>query len=315
MIIAREERFWIDPRTMGKEILVEPQMIDAFARLAGKGTSRRQLFRFALGALGGLALVRREAAAQDSCTAPFIYCDGMCVYSLTSNEHCGACNSACGDLVCVEGVCTACEEIGLTTCEDAIGGGLYCADLTNDLNCGACGNLCTTGPCVDGMCTSTVDCEPGFTECWGQCVDLQTDTFHCGTCFIQCAGEAGPGESSIGVCVAGECQVTCLPDYTMCGERCFDLSSDPANCGACGAACASGSCVDGTCGDSGSTDDTDGGDTSATTLPATGSGATGVSEDPFLKQAPVIGGAAVLAAAGLRWLGRQTTDPGSTPPA
>ncbi|MCA9860174.1 MAG: hypothetical protein KC438_10645, partial [Thermomicrobiales bacterium] len=163
-------------------------MIDTFARFAGQGANRRQLLRYALGALGGLALARREAAAQDPCNAPFMYCDEMCVYSLTSNEHCGVCDNACGDLVCIEGVCTSCEEIGLTTCEDPIGGGRYCADLTNDLNCGACGNLCTTGPCVDGICTSTVECEPGFTECWGECVALQSDAFHCGTCFIQCAG-------------------------------------------------------------------------------------------------------------------------------
>lgn len=38
---------------------------------------------------------------------------------------------------------------------------------------------------------------------------------------------------------------------TLCGAQCSDLRSDPANCGACGAACASGQiCVDAVCGPS-----------------------------------------------------------------
>ena len=271
---------------------MEPRSVDALARYAAQGASRRQLLRFALGAMGGLALARHGAAAQDTCNAPFISCDGMCVYSLTSNEHCGACGNACGDLVCMEGVCSACEDAGLTTCEDPIGGGLYCADLTSSVNdCGTCGNGCTTGPCADGICTSTVDCEPGFTECWGECVDLQTDTFHCGTCFIECAGEVGPGESSVGICVAGECQPVCLDGYTLCDGR----------------------CVAGTCGDSGTTDETDGG--TVTTLPATGGGPTGGSGDSALTSIPIVGGVAVLAAAGWRVLARRETGPGSEPPA
>ena len=70
---------------------MEPRSVDALARYAALGASRRQVLRYALGAMGGLALARHEVAAQDTCTAPFISCDGMCVYSLTSNEHCGAC--------------------------------------------------------------------------------------------------------------------------------------------------------------------------------------------------------------------------------
>lgn len=274
---------------------MEPRSVDALARLAALGASRRQLLRFALGSMGGLALARHGAAAQDTCNDPFIYCDGMCVYSLTSNEHCGTCGNACGDLVCIEGVCTACEDVGLTTCEALSGGslGLHCADLANSVNdCGTCGNGCTTGPCVDGICTSTVDCEPGFTECWGECVDLQTDTFHCGTCFTECAGEVGAGESSVGICVAGECQSVCLDGYTLCD----------------------GQCVAGTCDDSGGTNGT-GAVTPATTLPATGSGPSGGSGDSDLTSIPVVGGVAVLAAAGWRLLARRETGPGSEPPA
>lgn len=266
---------------------MEPQTIDSLARFAAQGSSRRQLLRFALGAIGGMALVRQETAAQDPCIAPFILCDGECVYSLTSNEHCGACDNACGDLVCIEGVCTACEDAGLTTCEDLIGGSLYCAELTTSVNdCGACGNRCTTGPCEDGVCVSTVDCEPGFTECWGECVDLQTDTFNCGSCSMACAGEVGPGESSVGVCVDGACQSVCLEGYTL---------------------------VNGVCTAAGSDDDTTSGTASTTTLPATGSGASRDPQPGTLTAIPIVGGVAVLAAAGWRRLGRSTADPGSGP--
>jgi len=267
---------------------VEPRTIDSFARFAAQGSSRRQLLRYALGAIGGLALARRETSAQDPCIAPFISCNGECVYSLTSNEHCGTCDNACGTLVCIEGVCTACEDADLTTCEDLIGGGLYCADLTTSVNdCGACGNGCTTGPCVDGVCTSTVDCEPGFTECWGECVDLQTDTFHCGACSMACAGEVGPGESSVGVCVDGACQSVCLEGYTL---------------------------VNGVCTESGSDDDTTSGTGSSTTLPATGSGASRDPLDGSLTTLPVVGAAAALTAVGLRWMERQSAEHETEPP-
>jgi len=290
---------------------MEPRIFDTLARSAARGASRRQLLRMALGALGGMALVRHEAAAQSPCNAPFILCDGMCVYSLTSNEHCGACDNACGDLVCIEGACTACEDVGLTTCEDLIGGGLYCADLTDSVNdCGACGNGCTTGPCVDGACVSTAECEPGFTECWGKCVDLQTDTFNCGRCSVACAGEVGSGESSVGYCEAGECHGLCLPGYTLCAGRCLDLSSDPANCGACGNDCGSEACVNGRCGGTappagGST--TNGG---TTVLPATGNGAASRSaQETALARTSLVGAAAALAALGWRMLpGRDIHD-------
>lgn len=41
---------------------------------------------------------------------------------------------------------------------------------------------------------------------------------------------------------------SCADGYTQCGQHCVDLSSDPANCGACGHACPAGvACLAGTC--------------------------------------------------------------------
>ncbi|MGD0675921.1 MAG: hypothetical protein ABSC94_10910 [Polyangiaceae bacterium] len=48
---------------------------------------------------------------------------------------------------------------------------------------------------------------------------------------------------------------SCAPSYTQCGLHCVELDLDPANCGACGAACAPGvACTDGLCASSGDMD-------------------------------------------------------------
>ena len=279
---------------------MDPIQFDGLARLAAMGTSRRHLLRAGLGALVGTLVLERQVAARQECVPPFILCDGECVYSLTSNEHCGACGNACSQDVCVEGVCTSCEAIGLTTCADAVSSDRYCADLsTNINNCGTCGNRCTTGPCQGGTCLSTQECDPGLTECQGVCVDLQTDVAHCGDCATQCFGEAPPGQSDVGECVAGVCQVVCLAGYGRCAGGCADLSSDPNHCGVCFNACASGQCAGGTCVPSeGSPND------GITTLPNTGSGATESDRGVALTPAALVGAGVAVAAAGWRRLRR-----------
>ncbi len=94
-------------------------------------------------------------------------------------------------------------------------------------------------------------CADGQTDCGGVCVDLLTDLNNCGLCGAVC--ESGLVAVA---CIAGECvRTSCPAALTTCGddpnlpyeEHCFDLSSDPSNCGACGNACASGVCSGGVC--------------------------------------------------------------------
>jgi hypothetical protein len=48
-------------------------------------------------------------------------------------------------------------------------------------------------------------------------------------------------------CSNGSCAVTCMGS-TKCGNVCVDTTTDPANCGACGTACATGqTCVASQC--------------------------------------------------------------------
>ena len=66
---------------------------------------------------------------------------------MSDPANCGACQTDCGDLFCLQGACASdCGE--LTECTGA------CVDLVSDsANCGACGSVCGTGSsCVDGQC-------------------------------------------------------------------------------------------------------------------------------------------------------------------
>lgn len=83
-------------------------------------------------------------------------CNGMCVDTNTNPQHCGGCNSPCAS----PKVC------------DATG----CHCPTDRPPCGT--TCCPQGQqCSNGMC-----CPTGLTNCAGQCVDLQTNTNHCGIC-------------------------------------------------------------------------------------------------------------------------------------
>jgi hypothetical protein len=67
----------------------------------------------------------------------------------------------------------------------------------------------------------------------------------CGDCQTQC-GDAAPLCVSNGVGGFG-CAVPCPAGETYCNGVCVDLTSDPANCGACGLACPSQICEQSQC--------------------------------------------------------------------
>jgi len=60
-------------------------------------------------------------------------------------------------------------------------------------------------------------CPTGFVNCRGTCVKTQSNSSHCGGCFIQCS-----------------------QNETCCGGQCSDLCSDSSNCGFCGNTCPEG---------------------------------------------------------------------------
>jgi hypothetical protein len=106
-----------------------------------------------------------------------------------SGEPCGA---GCG-----EGE-TCCWVLGSEQCIDTSSCGL---------NCGGCGHACELGEvCANGACVPWYDhvdpCPLGLTNCGREgeieCVDLEGDVLHCGSCANQCSPEA---DCVDGVCV------------------------------------------------------------------------------------------------------------------
>jgi stigma-specific protein Stig1/cellulase (glycosyl hydrolase family 5) len=191
---------------------MESQRFDDLSRILAASRNRRQLFAAAAGGLAGLFLSFGHRRVQAACPAGQYECGGVCC--------------------------------GLSCCFD------ICIDLVNDPNnCGTCGHVCAQGLiCQIGLCVPAVVCIAPLTDCNGACVDLQTDTYNCGFCGAACVGVPGPGQSSVGQCVNGQCQIVCEPGYYDCGQGCSDLLSDSGNCGACGNACPGGQlCQNGSC--------------------------------------------------------------------
>ena len=189
-----------------------------------------------------------------------IACWGNCVQSLQDKDNCGGCGHACEEgQACTEGKCTVACADDESVCGD------YCAKLTEDpLNCGECGHACTTTQVCDTteegtackemtevnpefVCENTTDPETGaenaMTQCWSECVGLQTDVFHCGACGHAC--DEGFD------CVAGACAKICDSGLNACGDNCYNFQSDYQACGNCETQCTTTqTCVDGVCTDS-----------------------------------------------------------------
>jgi hypothetical protein len=232
---------------------MDEQRFDRLAQALAGSKSRRSVIAAAAAGVFASAFGRGSASAQSDCPAGYAFCEGICRFLENDYNHCGECGNSCGDAACIDSACAPCETIGQTTCWDPIGETNYCADLTTSwIDCGECGNRCTTGPCENGICVSTADCDEGLTECMGQCVDLQTSVYHCGACGNACMGVPPEGQSSIGVCIEGGCQIVCNEGWTACPgdpvDFCAFLGTDNDNCGQCGLVCEPGStCVKGVC--------------------------------------------------------------------
>ncbi len=92
----------------------------------------------------------------------------------------------------------------------------------------------------DGSTVGDAGCVSPAALCDGDCVDLLSDSDHCGSCTTQC-------DLTTEMCLAGQCVFDCGAEY-FCGGTCVDTSSDPQNCGECDLQCPTGiNCVNGEC--------------------------------------------------------------------
>jgi hypothetical protein len=203
----------------------------------------------------GFICAQNAICASGSCICPqgTSYCtSGICTDFDTDSQNCGACGNSCQGGECCSG---------------------SCADLSQDVqNCGACGLRCESGvPCLNGSC----GCPPGTLPCPAGCVNPADDPMNCGDCGIVCE----PGL----ICLGGACYcpdgsepcgrqccdpgtemcsgLQCVPlcPYTMCPGGCYDLTSDPNNCGNCGLSCGGLTCCSGVCTDLANDDNNCGG--------------------------------------------------------
>ena len=123
----------------------------------------------------------------------------------------------------------------------------YSATLGDTLNGKIC---CENHPCATVKQDSSTECHytcsTGYTNCseYGSsvpCVNLQTNSNHCGSCGNAC------NTSNNQYCVNGSC-ITCSGDYRMCMGACVNIKTDNNNCGGCGNKCDSDEeCLNGVC--------------------------------------------------------------------
>lgn len=167
----------------------------------GTGTSRDE---------GGATDEDTEEASLE-CDVEQLSCGGDCIDAGSDPLHCGACFNECREqTLCVAGLCRRPCDAG-----------------------------CMEPPeiCVGSFC----ECTPGFTDCSGGCIDLNTDSLHCGQCDRACPQDQACGD--------GQCRDASCPGFAdVCGGACTDTSEDPLHCGDCFRECgAEEVCADGEC--------------------------------------------------------------------
>jgi hypothetical protein len=90
-------------------------------------------------------------------------------------------------------------------------------------------------------------CGAGHLVCSGTCI--ADDVTHCGACTTSCTA---PTHATASCAVSGaqySCGFACDTGYTHCSNSCFNVQTDPSNCGRCAHACVGGTCGTGKCGE------------------------------------------------------------------
>jgi hypothetical protein len=173
--------------------------------------------------LGKTLRLTVDLYAAAPCPTGQLNCDGTCTDTTADRLHCGRCDVACdAGEVCRNSTCehNPCGD-GQHECSGA------CYPDDDVLHCGPSCTACPVPPahgsasCVDGACQ--IDCDGGFVECPGVCVDLNSDPDNCGACGRDCA--------STQICQGSNCvNNPCGTGYHYCSTGCVS-NDDVAHCG------------------------------------------------------------------------------------
>lgn len=159
--------------------------------------------------------------------------------------------------ICQGGICIYGCLAGFADCDNNMVNGCETNLLSSTSNCGACNLNCPPPPangtynCVNGNCV--LQCNPGFQNCSGQCVNVASNTNNCGACGNVCPSVP----NAVVGCSGGQCVIAgCSMGFANC-DNVFangcetNTQSSVNNCGNCGLVCnfanATAACINGTC--------------------------------------------------------------------
>jgi hypothetical protein len=160
---------------------------------------------------------------------------GVCI----APNGCGACNLPHATAGCHNNVCTVAHcDVGWGDCDKNAANGCE-TDLQSDPNnCGACGAACAAGvACTAGACgVQMPSCTDGVKD--GHETDVDCGGPQCMPCMTGkiCLVDAD--------CIHGD---TCTAGICQPAQTCFNVTTDPLNCGACGNVCSSNNITHPTC--------------------------------------------------------------------
>src|SRR4030088_2922090 len=154
---------------------------DVALSVATETPRRTALRRVGAGLAGAVALLvlggSRAAADDDrdddddvsSCHSDgLVRCSSKCVVVSIDPDNCGNCGVVCAPgQVCRQGVCQCPPSCTTTQCQPP--------SFACGMGCCASGQTCSNGTCQ-------TTCPMGQTNCNGTCVNLSSDSQHCGSC-------------------------------------------------------------------------------------------------------------------------------------